>query len=74
MGSSTSSTDGLELSNPTLEKSACWLTMGGTKITSVTIGDVNGDGKLEIVTGGSYFDGILWNAQLIVRDASSLTL
>ena len=57
-----------------LEKSACWLTMGGTKITSVAIGDVNGDGKLEIVTGGSYFDGILWNAQLIVWDASSLTL
>jgi hypothetical protein len=59
-------------SNFAVEKSFGW-NWNDTQVTSIAIGDVNGDGKAEIVTGGSQFDGIRWNAQVVVLDGTTLT-
>ena len=50
----------------------CWPT--DTQVSCVAIGDVNGDGHNEIVTGGEYFDGTNWNAQLSVWNGTTLAL
>ena len=55
----------------TAEKVFNW-NWNDTQISSVAIGDVNGDGQIEIVTGGSYFDGTRWNAQIVVFNGTSL--
>jgi FG-GAP-like repeat len=55
---------------PLSATSWCWLQQN--QATCVAIGDVNGDGQVEIVTGGSFFDGSRWNAQLIVWNGSTL--
>jgi hypothetical protein len=55
-----------------LENVMTWFWTMDTQITSVAIGDVNGDGKMEIVTGGSYFDGTNWNSQLAVWNGQTL--
>jgi hypothetical protein len=61
-----------------VEKAVTWLWGTNTGVSSVAIGDVNGDGLPEIITGGSYFDGTkyisllhVWNANLAVLGASS---
>ena len=51
-----------------------WFWTSETQITSVAIGDVNGDGNMEIVTGGSYFDGTFFNSQLAVWNGNTLGL
>ena len=51
-----------------------WFWTSETQITSVAIGDVNGDGNMEIVTGGSYFDGTFFNSQLAVWNGNTLAL
>ena len=51
-----------------------WLTIGNTYIFSVATGDVNSDGKIEIVTGGNYFDGTRNVAQLCMWDGKILGL
>jgi parallel beta-helix repeat protein len=61
-------------SNGGFEQVTTWFWTGNTTINSVAIGDVNGDGQIEIVTGGSYFDGTRYNAQLIVWNGSSLAV
>ena len=38
------------------------------------VGDVDGDGKTEIVTGGRYYDGTRNVAQLCVWDGATLAL
>ncbi len=43
-----------------------WYWTSNTGIESVAIGDVNGDGNTEIVTGGYYNDGTRMNSQLCV--------
>ena len=58
----------------TVEKVTSWYWTSDTQISSVAIGDVNGDGQNEIVTGGSYFDGTRWNAQLCVWNGTTLAL
>ena len=63
--------DGATLS---LENVTGWSWIGDTRINSVAIGDVDGDGSVEIVTGGSYHDGTYDSAQLVVWDGSDLTL
>ena len=63
--------DGATLSS---ENVTVWYWTGDTYITSVAIGDIDGDGDTEIVTGGSYHDGTYDFAQLIVWDGSDLTL
>ena len=57
-----------------LENVMTWFWGTGTQISSVAIGDVNGDGNMEIVTGGSYFDGTNWNSQLVVWNGQTLGL
>jgi hypothetical protein len=50
-----------------------WYWTDDTEIISVAIGDTNADGKTEIVTGGSYYNGV-YNAQLCVWDGATLSL
>lgn len=57
-----------------LENATVWSWTDDTNINSVAIGDVDGDGSVEIVTGGSYNDGAYDSAQLIVWGGSDLTL
>jgi hypothetical protein len=61
-----------------VEKAVTWLWGTNTYVSSVAIGDVNGDGLPEIVTGGAYFDGTkyislmhVWTANLAVVGAQS---
>ena len=63
--------DGSNLAVKTL---AGWYWTGNTVINSVAVGDVDGDGHVEIVTGGSYFDGVRNNAQFVVWDGSNLAV
>ncbi len=57
--------------NMAVEKVFTW-NWNDTQIAAVAIGDVNGDGQVEIVTGGSYFDGVRWNAALVVFNGTTL--
>lgn len=59
-------------SSLTAEKITTWYWTGNTTINSVAIGDVNGDGKPEIVTGGTFYDGSRNIAQLVVWNATNL--
>jgi len=61
-------------SNRIAEKIQCWYWIGNTTINSVAAGDVNGDGQVEVVTAGSFFDGSRNVAQLIVWNGSSLAV
>jgi hypothetical protein len=54
------------------EKLTAWYWTGNTTINSLALGDVDGDGKTEIVTSGSFFDGTRNVAQLVVWNATSL--
>ena len=56
-----------------LENVRTWYWTGDTEIVSLAVADVDADGKAEIVTGGSYNDG-LYKAQLCVWDGATLTL
>jgi len=57
----------------TLENVKTWQWGYGTSIYSVALGDVDGDGKEEIVSGGLYV-GLGNVAQLCVWDGATLTL
>ena len=57
-----------------LENVKVWHWFDDTVIKSVGVGDVDGDGETEIVTGGYYNDGLRDVAQLCVWDGTSLTL
>ena len=55
-----------------LENVKTWYWTGNTTINSVVLGDVDGDGEIEIITGGYYNDGVRNVAQLIVWDGATL--
>ena len=59
-----------------LENVKTWLWYWGAYIYSVALGDVDGDGKSEIVTGGSYYDQTIMRniAQLRVWDGATIAL
>jgi hypothetical protein len=49
-----------------LKNAQPWLWTQYTYILTAAVGDVDGDGKNEIVTGGLYHDGFREEAQLCV--------
>ena len=51
-----------------------WFWASDTYIESVAVGNVDADAGIEIVTGGSYFDNTIDNAQLVVWTGASLAL
>lgn len=57
-----------------VENAITWYWGSNTQISSVAVGDVNGDGKAEIVTGGSYFDGTKYVALMHVWNATNLAV
>jgi hypothetical protein len=50
-----------------------WIVGVGSQVSSVAIGDVNSDGKNEIVTAGSSFNGTTWSALVDVLNCSTTT-
>ncbi len=51
-----------------------WFTVADTQISSLAIGDVDGVAGNEIVTAGSFFDGTIWHAELVVLDGATLAV
>jgi hypothetical protein len=56
----------------TAEKITTWYWFGDTQISSVAVANVTGGTRLDIVTGGSFFDGTRNVAQLIVWNSSTM--
>jgi hypothetical protein len=51
--------------NLAVDRLISWYWIGNTAISSVVLGDVDGDGQVEVVTGGDFYDGTRYVAQLI---------
>lgn len=62
-------TDGLQLENSTY-----WYRMGTTEIFSMTVADVDDDGKLELLSSGNWKDNIRDNAEIRVWNYSNQIL
>lgn len=57
-----------------LENVRTWRWTSSTYINSVVASNVDGDGSMEIVTGGQYYDGVRYVAQLCVWNGATLAL
>ena len=56
------------------QNATSWYWTDDTNVSAIATGDVNGDGKPEIVTVGWFNDGTRSNAQLAVWNATTLAL
>jgi hypothetical protein len=56
------------------QNSTSWFTLSDTNSVAIVVGDVNNDGTNEIVSGGYYNDGVNWNGQLVVLNATTMTV
>ncbi len=61
-------------SGTTLINTIAWFWTSNTQISSIAVANVTGGTALDVVTGGSYFDGMRWVAQLCVWNGSTLAL
>jgi len=57
-----------------LENVKVWYWNSNTYIKSVAIANVDADPALEIITGGAYFDGTRWIAQLVVWNGTTFAV
>ena len=57
-----------------LDRALSWFWSSNTSITSISLGDVDGDDQIEIVTGGYYNDGTRNVAQLVVLNGVNLAV
>jgi hypothetical protein len=55
-----------------LEQRTSWCWLADNSLSSVAIANITGGNGLDIVTGGAFFDGTRWIAQLIVWNGTSL--
>jgi hypothetical protein len=58
----------------TVKRVTFWYWNSNTSVKSVAIGDVDGDGQIEIITGGYYWDGSRNCAQLIEWKGADLSV
>jgi hypothetical protein len=49
-----------------------WFFTGETKVSCIALANITGGTGLDIITGGAYFDGTRWNAQIIVWNGKTL--
>jgi hypothetical protein len=54
------------------ERQTSWYWTNNTKINSIGLADVDGDGVVEVVTGGSWNDGVRDRAQITVWNSETL--
>ena len=57
-----------------VDRLTTWFWNSNTGISSVALGDVDNDGKIEVITGGYFNDGIRNIAQLVEWNGPSLSL
>ena len=62
----------MERSQPAVDRLTGWYWTSNTVINSVAIGDVDGDGQTEVVTGGYFNDDARNIAQLIEWNGATL--
>ncbi len=60
--------------NLAVDRLTSWYWTGNTTINSVALRDVDGDGQVEIVTGGTFYDGARNVAQLVVWNGANLAV
>jgi hypothetical protein len=57
-----------------LKSTKVWITGTDTQIATVALANITGKPALDIITGGSYFDGTRWVAQLSFWNGATLAL